>query len=266
MTWYEQNGKPRLSEDAKLSSRHMKTLDAIMTRPHTNLTDQEVKGLLKAMGFKHRQNRTSHQIWTHPETGARFGFVEGKHHERFPDFKLKELKKAMIDRGIIPTYRTGKQLGAEVPDIPEVPKPSIDKQRVDILNSFANQVSEVKQELENNTMSEKEILQRVKQLEVYAITTEQTLKDIQDFLLELGAKVEKLPSLELSTTQFASLTEQIKAIGSSAPHTPALSPKYQAIRDALAANPQFKDNPQVIGAIAGTTARVVTEYLSKHPN
>lgn len=278
--WFKDPKNPKQSQETGLSSKHMRTLDLIMTKPHTNLKDKDVESLLKAMGFVMRSSRSSHRIWTHPGTGARFGQVGGKHHERFPDWKLKELKQAMIDRGIVPDYKGSALLGAKLPDFVAMEEAkekeqAEDERRIGVLNLFCNEsaqpptISEKIKELKP-TMSEKEIIQRLKQLEQYAIVMDGTLKAVQDLLIDLGAKVEsvqrevnlipRMPSIE------AAIEQGLKSLGAVAPRTPALSPKYQAIRDAIAQNPQFKDNHKVLAALAETKASVVAEYLSKYPN
>lgn len=270
MTWYDDPKHPKDTAELGLNSRNTRTLDSIMEKDSKKLADSDVKNLLKALGFKHRQNRTSHQIWTHPETGARFSFVAGKAYERLPEFKQKELYTAMIDRGIVPKLGSSKILGAKVPEIKEEPKQlqlsPEDEKRVQVLNTFANSVSELSKEVKNNTMSEKEIIQRLKQLEQYAIVHDSTLKAVQDLLIDLGAKLEAQSGDDGLKSRLSAIEDAIKAIGASPVRTPALSPKYQAIRDAIAQNPQFKDNHKVIAALAETKTSVVAEYLSKYPN
>lgn len=252
--------------DLPLKPRYAKILDAIMDKRTPNVSDNEAQQLLRALGFKIKQGKSSHQLWIHEDSGARFGFVLGKHREGLAGMMLDGLRKAMIDRGVCSQALN-----------PRSRIDGNDNKHVHMLNKFIKSINETPKETEEDEtpMSEwnNQVMVRLKQLEQYQITNNMTLKSIQELLMELGAKLDVLPDsnrvAELVASHSASLTSTIEELaeswGSSSGNAPAMPPKYKAIKEALEANPQFKDNPKVLAALANTTIRVVSDYLLKYP-
>jgi hypothetical protein len=152
-----------------------------------------------------------------------------------------------------------------------------ERERIATLNRFIKSINDAPQETKEDEtpMSEQhsQVIMRLKQLEQYQITNNMTLKSIQELLMELGAKLDVLPDsnrvAELVASHSASLSSTIEELagtwGGSSSSTPAMSPKYRAVKEALEANPQFKDNPKVIAALANTTTKTVSDYLNKYP-
>lgn len=181
---------------------------------------REAHTMLRSLGFIMRNNGP-HVQWRHRKG-------ESWMHPHNPEKDLTGyLLKSLRETLHIPEFRARAESG-ELPTlsivVSDTPKPTLQEKLQE------------KAKVENHARQDKEVIQRLKQLETFAIAAENTLKSVQELLLELAAKVDSLPTLIPQSVQKP---------------TPAKSPKYLAIEKAIADNPQFKENPQVIAALAG---------------
>lgn len=245
---------------ASLPRQVQKTIDSVLYSE--KVPYQKVIGMLKALGFEFRSGE--HGNWRHPE-GHRVTFPNGTDKEIW-GYKLKDVRTVLKTMGygekednmaIEGDYTRTRVKSEAVRDY-------MDKKA--IAEKKLPSVSVIDLTIHNQQMALKALSDGFNQIVSQLNSLEAVTQSIQDYLIELGCKLDEIKSLpaerpleikkEFTPEERKEILKQAGQKGGQKRRLESINRINKAIQE----NPQFKDNLKVIASIAGTSVENILKY------